>query len=138
MLENQEKIIKLLKDVVNLVKVKNKVHQKTEVFNSKDIMKAYEEDVNSPTKKALYNYFENLSYEDIQLIQAIMNIGSNGKDHYCDGSKTVTPSQLLKVAIDSHKYLHGDKDRAISYILEKVPLDKYLALGAEVLNISLD
>lgn len=136
MLENQEKIVSLLKDVIKLVEAKNKAHQKSGISTSEDFTNSYEEYANSPTRKALYDYFNNLSYEDIQLIQAIMYIGRDGKDYYFDEKVQVTAQELLNEALSRHKGLHcGNKDVAISHVVGKAPLDKYLILGAELLNI---
>ena len=140
MVLNSKKTATLINDVVNLVKANNKANQHEE-----DIIDLSEPGIaekllkQTPEEIALISYFDNLSYEDIQLLQAIMYIGRDGKSYYFDKKDKVTSSELLQTAIDYHSGLHsGDKDAAVSHIIGKAPLDRYLTDGAEILNISLN
>lgn len=98
------------------------------IVNLSDIDDYSESDVEVKLKDYLYS----LPYEDIEAIEALMYLGRD-KDY----DKNKTPEEVLKSEIDymrSTAWGKGDKYLAINQITEKVPLDKYLKSGLEILN----
>jgi hypothetical protein len=132
MIKKLEKIIPMLNEIINLVE-KSNLSQRNHDENI-----SFTELENTPEETALLKYFENLTYEDIQLVQAIMYIGRDGKGYFVDEDTEITASDLLNKAIISFKDLHPNKKVAISHVTAKAPLDNYLRKGAEILNIQLN
>lgn len=98
------------------------------IVNLSDIDDYSESDVEVKLKDYLYS----LPYEDIEAIEALMYLGRD-KDY----DKNKTPEEVLKSEIAymrSTAWGKGDKYLAINQITEKVPLDKYLKSGLEILN----
>lgn len=135
MIKDSKRIASLINDVVKLVEANNKVNQSIKPSDPDFFEKSYKQ---TPEKIALITYFESLSNDDVELIQAIMYIGRDSKVYYVDENIEITEQELLDTVIQHFKGLHSDNSIAISHIIEKEPLDIYLKDGARDLNILLN
>lgn len=93
--------------------------------------------VQSDAEKALYKYFDGLTDKDIDLIQAIMYIGREGKEYFVD-SQEALPSEIIQEALKYLKTTNVNREITADGILSNdLVLDEYLLQGANILGIKL-
>lgn len=84
--------------------------------------------------KKLYDYFSELSFENIKIIQTIMYLGRD-KDY----DKNNPPELIYQKFREDFDKCSGwsEKNIEISQMIQKIPFNIYLRNGLEILNIKL-
>lgn len=84
-------------------------------------------------EQKLFDFLNNLDFESVKIIQTIMYIG---RDHdYKETDSYETRYAKYRKSLDINGW--NDKETEVSQIVQKVPLDRYLKDGFDILGINL-
>lgn len=87
----------------------------------------------SEKEQKLFDFLNNLDFESVKIIQTIMYIG---RDHdYKETDNYETRYEKYRKSLDINGW--NNKEIEVSQIVQKVPLDRYLKDGFDILGINL-
>lgn len=87
----------------------------------------------SEKEQKLFDFLNNLDFESVKIIQTIMYIGRDHDYNKTDSYETRYAKYRKSLDIDGW----NDKEIEVSQIVQKVPLDRYLKDGFDILGINL-
>ncbi len=87
----------------------------------------------SEKEQKLFDFLNNLDFESVKIIQTIMYIGRDN-DYNKTDSYEIRYEKYRK-SLDINGW--NDKEIEVSQIVQKLPLDKYLKSGFDILGINL-
>lgn len=87
----------------------------------------------SEKEQKLFDFLNNLDFESVKIIQTIMYIGRDN-DYNKTDSYEIRYEKYRK-SLDINGW--NDKEIEVSRIVQKLPLDKYLKSGFDILGINL-
>lgn len=87
----------------------------------------------SEKEQKLFDFLNNLDFESVKIIQTIMYIGRDN-DYNKTDSYEIRYEKYRK-SLDINGW--NDKEIEVSQIVQKLPLDKYLKNGFDILGINL-
>lgn len=126
-------IVPKVKKVIELATICNREYeekQQKDEYNLADIPDI-DDLADNQSEEALTNYLYEMSYEEIEKIEAVMILGRE-KDY--DQKKSAEEIFLDEINYIRLTHGKGDKDLAIDYITSKAKLSRYLKDGLTILK----
>lgn len=140
MISSIEKIKPKINKIIELAKSHRESIEEEKAFEEFDssnldkVLNAYKSYINSESRKNLIDYFENLTDNEIMLVQTIMYIGRDETEDGLRGESidSLINSYFKELGFELDKPIKRDVE--INQIIQKMPLDEYLIRGLKLID----